>query len=171
MNETERLQLQKLLDVNEAEDNTHMIRAFKHSDRIKEDVRQLLDLKKNYQRLSKTNPVEFDKMCVSRCTFLFNNYTDIYNKVKKDELNIQILSKFLLVLKNIEDGKVDQHEASVTIGKVLKEMYVDSALRKSEHIEEAAAAKKKGKKVDKKLPPRKVTWKEYAAMQAAKSNA
>ena len=93
MDDSERLQLQKLLDVNEAEDNTHMIRAFKHSDRIKEDVKQLLDLKRTYQRLAKTNPAEFDKMCVSRCSFLFNNYTDIYNKVKKDELDIRILAK------------------------------------------------------------------------------
>ena len=167
MNNTERLQLQKLLDVNEAEDNTHMIRAFKHSDRIKEDVKQLLDLKRTYQRLAKTNPEEFDKICVSRCSFLFNNYTDIYNKVKKDELDIRILAKFLGVLKQVEEGELDQHEASVHIGKALKELYVDSALRKSDHLEQAAA-KKKGKKVPKKLPPKKITWKEFASMQASK---
>lgn len=163
MNDKERIQLQKLLDVNEADDNTHMIRAFKHSDKIKEDVKLLLSLKDKYSRLAKSNPSEFDKICVSKCQFLFNNYTDIYNKVRKDELNIQILGKFLAVLKQIEEGELDQHEASVTIGKVLKEMYVDSALRKSEHIE--AAQSKKSKKTIKRPPPKKISWKEFSASQ------
>ena len=161
MDDKERIQLQKLLDVNQAEDNTHLIRAFKHSDKIKEDVKQLLSLKDKYGRLAKSNPSEFDKICVSKCQFLFNNYTDIYNKVRKDELNIQILAKFLEVLKKIEEGELDQHEASVAVGKSLKELYVDSALRKSEHIE--AAQSKKARKSVKRPPPKKISWKEFSA--------
>ena len=37
--------------------------------------------------------------------------------------------KLINVLKNIEEGDVDQHEGSVVVGKILKEMYIDSALK------------------------------------------
>ena len=45
--------------------------------------RVLLELKKKYARLSKSNPDQFDAMLVSQCNFLFNSYTDIYNKIKR----------------------------------------------------------------------------------------
>jgi pyruvate kinase len=35
----------------------------------------------------------------------------------------------------IEDGKVDQHEASFKVGKKLKEIYIDSALKKSDKLD------------------------------------
>jgi hypothetical protein len=44
-------------------------------------------------------------------------------------MDLEIMSRLLAVLKLIEDGKVDQHEASVQVGKILKELYVDSALK------------------------------------------
>ena len=43
------------------------------------------------------------------------------------KLILSILTKFLDVLKLIEDKKIDQHEGSFKIGKYLKEMYIDSA--------------------------------------------
>ena len=74
-------------------------------------------------------------MCVSRCNFLFTRYTDIFNKVKKDELDLSILNTFLNVLEEIETGKLDQHEASYKVGSILKQLYIDSALKKSEHLD------------------------------------
>jgi hypothetical protein len=63
--------------------------------------------------------------------FFIQNYTDIYNKVLKNEINLDILNKFLDTLELIENGEVDQHEASVKVGTYLKELYVDSALKKN----------------------------------------
>mgnify|MGYP006925703700 FL=1 len=40
------------------------------------------------------------------------------------------------VLKQIEDGNVDQHEGSVVIGKILKELYVDSALKRCNTLDQ-----------------------------------
>ena len=48
-------------------------------------------------------------MLTSQCNFLFNNYTDIFNKVKKDEINLETLWNLLNILKKIEDGNIDQH--------------------------------------------------------------
>ena len=50
------------------------------------------------------------------CMFLYTYYTDIYNKIVKDEIDIQILFSFFDALKEIEDGKSDQHEASFKVG-------------------------------------------------------
>ena len=51
----------------------------------------------------------------------------------------------LFRIKESENGKTDQHEASFKIGKLLKELYIDSALKQAEKHD----AKQK------KRPPRK----------------
>ena len=66
------------------------------------------------------------------------------------------------VLKQIEDGKIDQHDGSFKVGKLLKELYVDSALKKTEKMD----AKDKKHKKEKPLPkPREISWKEYKYKQ------
>ena len=161
MNEEERLNLRKMIAANNAEDNTNTIRKLKHSELIRSDVALMLKLKHEYSRLAKSNTAQFDAICVSRCSFLFNNYTDIFNKLKKDEIDLAILTKLVNVLKLIEDGRIDQHEGSFEVGKLLKQIYVDSALRKSEHLDDAAA-----RSADKKMQPpvakvKDVSWKQF----------
>jgi len=141
LNDTQRLHLQEMIKANNTEDTTNAIREVRH-----------------YPRLSKTNPQQFDDICVNRCNFLFNNYTEIFNKVKKDEIDLQMLNKFLNVLKQIEDGKIDQHEGSYMVGTILKEIYIDSALKKAEKTDKKD---KKNKKDDKPIKPVKISWKEY----------
>ena len=159
MNDNERLHLQKMIQANNTEDTTEAIRKVKHSSLIHDDVQQLLSLKTKYGRLSKSNPNEFDAICTSRCSFLFNNYTDIFNRVKKNELDLKLLNDFLNILKQIEDGKIDQHEGSFMVGKVLKELYIDSALKKSENLDK----KSRKTKTDHVVKPEKISWKEYKA--------
>lgn len=158
MNKEERLNLQKMIKANDVEDQTNLIRQTKHSVIIKSQVEDMIFLKKKYPRLEKSNPKEFEKMCLSKCSFLFNNYTDLYNKVYKDELNLTILDQFLEVLKQIEDGKLDQHEGSFKVGKLLKELYVDSALKKTEKRDSIENKKKNEKKTPQ---AREISWKEY----------
>lgn len=157
MNPDERLNLQKMIDVNDVKDNTSLIRTLKHSDIIKEEVITLNKLKKQYERLAKTNPTEFDAICVSRCNFLFNNYTDIFNKVVKNEIDMNILAQLLETLKLIEAGTLDQHEGSFQIGKILKRIYIDSALKKAEHLDKKYQRTKKVKK----KPEKKLSWKDF----------
>ena len=56
--------------------------------------------------------------------FLFNKYTDIFNKIKKDEIDLNILFQLLHILKLIEDSKLDQHTGSFEVGKLLKSIYI-----------------------------------------------
>jgi hypothetical protein len=155
----DRLQLQKMIDANSVVDCTQEIRDKKHSQPLREEVARLIALKTKYARLSQSNPDQFDKMCVSQCSFLFNNYTDIFNKVKKDEMNLDILAQLLNVLKKIEDGQLDQHTGAYEVGKLLKEMYIDSALMKSEKLD--AKHSKSGATTTSKPKPKKISWKEY----------
>jgi hypothetical protein len=140
MNDDERLNLRKMIAANNTEDNTSKIRNLKHGELIRADVATLLKVKHDYARLEKSNPAQFDAICVSRCAFLFKHYTDIFNKIKKNEMDLTILMKFVSVLKLIEDGKIDQHDGSFEVGKLLKQIYIDSAIRTSEHLDEKYAA-------------------------------
>ena len=152
MNNFDRINLEKMIKTNNVEDCTNEIREKGHSLLIKKDIDTLLNIKKQYNRLQITNPNEFEQICISRCQFIFTNYTDIFNKVKKDELDLNILGKFLQVLKEIEDGKLDQHEGAYKVGLLLKDMYLDSAVKKSDKLNEKYSndnkeCKKKSKKI------------------------
>jgi Sec-independent protein translocase protein TatA len=37
--------------------------------------------------------------CIEECGFLFNYYTDLFNRIRKDEIDLSILFKFIDVLK------------------------------------------------------------------------
>lgn len=157
MNNGERLHLQKLISNNdEFTETTNIIRKIRHSTLIGNDVKELQNLKTKYARIRSSNPEQFSRMCESRCSFLHSNYTDIYNKVKKDEIDLSILSQFLTILKEIEDGKLDQHDASYKVGTVLKEMYIDSALKK----EKNNPHNKRGKKSTFKKA-KNISWAAY----------
>ena len=94
MNSEEKLNLQKMIAANDVVDQTNLIRQIKHSKLISSQVKELVFLKNEYKSIAKSNPDEFDRICLSKCSFLFNQYTDIYNKVVKDELDILILENF-----------------------------------------------------------------------------
>jgi hypothetical protein len=148
-----------MIDANNVQDCTNEIRDKKHSDLIRNDVSRLVALKQKYSRLAKSNPNQFDTMCVSQCSFLFNHYMDIFNKIKKEELNLQILHQLLDVLKQIEEGQLDQHAGAFEVGKLLKTMYIDGALTKAERIDKKTGEKKRVSKPTEK----KITWAEYKA--------
>jgi hypothetical protein len=132
MNKIDRLNLKKMIETNDVEDCTNQIRSKKHSQYIRKDVLKMIQLKKDYEYLDNE---KFDEMIVSQCNFLFTNYTDIFNRIKKNEINLDTLFEFLNILKNIEDGKIDQHEGAFEVGKILKKMYIDSAIMKSEKLD------------------------------------
>ena len=167
LNPEQKLDLSKMIKANDTEDCTEEIRNKKQSELIRNDIKQMVYLKNKYNRLARSNPNEFDKMCTSQCTFLFNNYTDIYNKVKNDNLDLKILDNFLNILKKIEDGEINQHEASYLVGKYLKELYVDSALKTQEKLD----SRNKNKKVQKKPPEvneKKISYKEFKILNREK---
>jgi hypothetical protein len=156
MNDEERLNLKHLLDQSDFEDNTDNIRKLKHSVNIRNDIRKLENLKISHLDLKSTNPDEFYDFCCKECPFLFNKYTDIFNKEVKDELNLTIMTKLLTILKMIEDNKIDQNKGSIMVGKILKELYIDSAIKRMDNLDKQYVTEDIPKVV-----PKNITWSKY----------
>lgn len=155
MDDKQRLQLQNMIKANNVEDQTDFIRNLKHSQVIRNEVNNMIMIKAKYRG----DDAKIHEECVNECNFLFTYYTDIYNKIRKDEIDIGILNKFLDVLKRIEDGELDQHEGSFLVGTILKELYVDSALRKADKLNENEEPKPEPIK-----PQQNVSWKQFKKM-------
>jgi len=152
MNNDERLNLAKMINVNNVKDQTANIQKLKHSKLLLQDVNRMCDIKKKYSRMGKES---ISDMCFSQCSFMSSQYMDIYNKLLKDELNVVILYAFISKLRDIEEGRLDQHEASFEVGKLLKRLYIDSALKKAERIDNGT---KEGIKLKK---GKNIKWKEF----------
>jgi hypothetical protein len=157
MDDNARLHLQQMIHANQVEDMTPLIRELKHSVLLKQDISALLDIKKKHP----DDPAAVVQDAMTQCTFLFTYYTDIFNKIRKDEIDLSLLFVFLEVLRKIEDGELDQHEGSFHIGKILKEMYVDSALKKADKINKEYEEPKETDHVK----PLDIQWKKYKLMK------
>ena len=162
-NDDQRLQLQNMIDTNKGDDNTEMIRTLKQSISIKKDVDNMIKLKKEYPTMYETDKSGFEELCMSKCSFLFFNYTDIYNKILKNEINTDTLYSFIGVLKQIEDGELNEHDGSIKVGEILKTLYIDSAMRKSKKLDEENK-NQEGKGEDNEKEERvtkTISWAEY----------
>jgi len=162
LNLQEKLDLNNLIKANEVVDYTEEIRYKKQSELIRNDVKQMIYLKnKNKLKEENNDKEELDNLLIKECKFLFNNYTDIFNKIKNDIIDIKILMNFLDILKKIEEGEIDQHEGSYLVGKYLKEMYVDSVLKQKSKIEEEDIRNERKKKFKNELIERNICYKDY----------
>ena len=132
MNNLDKLQLDKLINEHNVIDYSKDIREKRHSLLIKVDVNKILNLKIKYNRLLSTNYKQFEQIAISQCSFLYKNYNDIFNKIINNELNLNTLNQLLNILKKIEVGDKDQHEASFEVGKLLKQIYIDGVIMKQE---------------------------------------
>lgn len=161
MDESQRLNLEEMLKHSDVEDNTDKIRKLKHSSKIKEDVETYIKLNKKYERMKKNNKKIFNQMMITHLNFLWTNYTNIFNRLVKDELDLKILSKFISILSLVEDGKLNQHDASVKIGEILKSLYIDSALKRQEKVDKRNDKISQKEKIIK--PKKNISWAEYKA--------
>jgi hypothetical protein len=154
MDDRQKLQLQEMIRTNDTTDQTQLIRELKHSHMLKNDISNMMLNKAKYldEGYDKTREV-----CMSECSFLFTYYTDIFNKVLKDEIDVGILGKFLTVLGKIEEGELNQHEGSFMVGTLLKELYIDSALRKADKLDKQHA----GEEEEPEVEPEVISWNEY----------
>jgi hypothetical protein len=68
------------------------------------------------------------------------------------------MSRLLAVIKMIEDKQVDQHEGSVLVGKILKELYVDSALKRCDNLDKA---NEQTNDSSESKEPKPISWSEW----------
>ena len=157
MDNKQRLQLSNMIKANNVEDQTGLIRNLRHSQILRNEINNMIVLKAKYRG----DDEKIYSECVNGSNFLFTYYTDIFNKLKKDEIDLAILTKLVNVLKLIEDGRIDQHEGSFEVGTLLKKIYIDSALRKAEKLNaesDKAEPEYKGPQVE-------ISWKQFKTMK------
>ena len=142
MNPDEVLKLNDMIREGDCVDNTETIRQLKHSAIITKNVNTLLHIKKKYG----ADLNKLDEECLKECRFLFDNYTSIYNKLLRDQIDLPVFYKFLYYLKKIEDNELTFYQASYEIGTLLKNMYVDPIIEDKE-------------KNDRPVKP--ITWNEF----------
>ena len=66
------------------------------------------------------------------------------------------MDNLINVLEEIELWSLDQHEGSVKVGSILKEIYIDSALKETENLD-----KKYQDEKTEFLEPIKMSWSEF----------
>jgi hypothetical protein len=160
MDDNQRLHLQKMIAANNVEDTTDLIRKLKHSHVLREDVNNLVMLKAKFMN----DPEQLHLEAMSECNFLFTYYTDIYNKIRKDEIDLQILYNAFDVLRDIEEGKIDQHDGAYKFGMLLKKIYIDSALKKAEKLD----AQNAPVEPEYKGPQVEISWAQFKKLQGMK---
>jgi hypothetical protein len=162
MDDSSRLKLTQLIEENGVTDQTDLIRELKHSSIINREATLLNELIDTYAHL----PYEdLRNLTMMECNFLFTYYTDIYNRILKREIDLAILNKFLTVLDRIEQGEIGQHEGSYLVGQALKELYIDSALKKSEQLDKKYASTTSTEETPAEL---NITWKQFKQSQRIK---
>jgi hypothetical protein len=155
MNDKERLQLTQMIKTNNVSDQTQLIRNLKHCSILRSDIQNLVLLKNKYPN----DPQTLNLEGMNECNFLCTYYTDLYNKIRKDEIDLKILFEFLDVLKKIEDGSIDQHEGSFEVGTLLKKIYIDSALKKAEKLNNNSENDSLKTEIIK--PQVEISWKQF----------
>lgn len=137
--------LNRLIKENDVQDNTEKIISLKHSSKIRNDVAVIQSAKR---KLRTRDFKTLDQEVIHKCSFLFTNYPNIYNKLLKDEIDIKVLYTFLDELAKIENGVQNQHEASYNVGMLLKAMYVDKKIGIDSKKKSNGKSKKKTKNVN-----------------------
>jgi hypothetical protein len=160
----DKVDLKKLIANSDYEDNTNNIRKLKHSNLMRQDITKMLQLKSKHVRLIRNDFDRFTQLCSTQCKFLFTHYTDIFNRLLKDELDLTILGSVIDILSKIEDGSLDQMQGSVEVGELLKKLYIDSALKHGENVRNARPDSDDKEHVfqDSKT----ISWKEYKIMKS-----
>lgn len=138
MDASQRLKLNEMVKGGDVVDQTNLIRHLKHSVLLRNNINTMSEIVKLYKQ-----PLEGKQLdnCRERCAlasnWLYEYYTDIFNRILKSNIDMTMLNKFIDILEQIEDGTCDQHDASFKVGTILKEIYIDSALRKNKQMEDA----------------------------------
>ena len=142
MNKEEKKILKEMINKNNTIDNTNNIREKKISKILRKEIAFL-----KYIKRQNTNKIKIENETKNACPTLFNDYKDIYTRLIENNLNYNILYNFLNELEKIENNKLDQHEASYNVGKLLKKIYIDSEI-------DTTSSKKN-------ISPKKISYSEY----------
>jgi hypothetical protein len=139
ISDADRMDLKRVMaNSTDYQDNTAYIRAAKHSRQMIRDVRAMEELARDHADIRNTDA--FTELARQKCGFLFSHYTDIFNRLVAGTVDISTMYEMLRILGMIEEGEIEQEEGSLLVGRVLKKLYVDSAVRAADKLDAKASA-------------------------------
>lgn len=151
MDNKQKAQLQQMIEEYGVQDSTNEIREKKQS----VVMMQELQAYKHFKRTSRLSKHMFVEKARQVLKYWHSNYKSIFDKIVMNEIDLDILNTFVMTLKDVEDGKINQHEASFRIGTLLKKIYVD------EKINEPQKANSKKATTSSSSSSSTLTWKQY----------
>ena len=119
MDNKQKAQLQKMIEEYGVQDTTQDIRDAKQSAIL---LKELYEFER-FKRTSRLSKYMFAEKARSVLSYWHSNYKSIFDKIIMNEIDMDILNTFVLTLKQIEDGQLNQHEASYKIGSILKQSF------------------------------------------------
>ena len=119
MDKSQKEKLNEMIDEFKTVDSTMEIRNAMKSTKIRKEVNVL-------RQFIGSNAGKH--VCTQRCPLLSSKYTHIFEGIVNKTIDFDILYSILNTLKQIENGELDQHEASFQVGTLLKETYVNEKL-------------------------------------------
>jgi hypothetical protein len=138
MNYKQKQALDDMIQAYNTVDTTSTIRETKHSDSIRKD---LIVFEKYKMVLN-------EKELKNACSFLWKHYPDIFTRLYTNSMDMNIMNQFISLLSKIEDGSIDQHQASYQVGMILKKIYIEPKIEPT-HIK----------------PTKNISWKEFKLKQ------
>ena len=136
MNQKQKQALDDMIQAYDTVDTTSTIRETKHSASIRKDLKTF----ERYKMILNENDLK------TACSFLWKHYPDIFTRLYTDSMDMNIMNQFISILSQIEDGTIDQHQASYQVGMILKKIYIEPKIEPSPNP-----------------PSKNITWKEVKA--------
>jgi hypothetical protein len=84
-------------------------------------------LRNTYAQLKEDNPEEYLRVFQKECNYIYTKFPDVFDRVVKNDMNLDVFEKIVMILKLIEDGKVNQSEASALVGKLSQRLFFQPA--------------------------------------------
>tara|TARA_Y100000768_G_scaffold382198_1_gene362115 strand:- start:2366 stop:2803 length:438 start_codon:yes stop_codon:yes gene_type:complete len=143
MDDSQKDYLNKYMRENDVEDTTNKIRKERQSNQLKIDIKKLMELRSLYK-----SDQLFISECEKKCRFLKTNQPKLYEKLTTNinKNTISITNDMINLLTQIENGIIDQNEASYSFGMLCKKLYIDPVIIDKKEIKD-------------------INWKEYKKMQ------
>lgn len=133
LSDTEKSILQRLqAESEEYVDNTDGIREAKHSSPLLADIRRMAKLRTKHSSLRETSLDDYLAVFQRECKYLYTKFPDVFDRVVKNDMNLEVFEKIIMILKLIEDGKVNQSEASALVGKLSQKLFFGGVANTSE---------------------------------------
>ena len=166
MSATERVLLNRMVTEQGVTDQTALIRHLKHSGLFRKEIAALTELLADRDRRraegEEVSDEMFDMEVMYHCNFLHRYYTDLYHKIARRDMNMELLGHLIDELERIENGEFDMHDGAYRVGKLTQKIYMESALKESARRDAEIQASIHGDK-----PHRALTYRQYKLSKLA----